>query len=64
MLNDILLDLYDSHSFFNRRHVISKIIVTILLFISLFFVRSYISLLFYLLVLILLIFLSNIPKTH
>lgn len=61
MLNDILLDLYDSHSFFNRRHVISKIIVTILLFISLFFVRSYISLLFYLLVLILLIFLSNIP---
>lgn len=61
MLNDILLDLYDSHSFLNRRHAISKIIAMLILFISLFFVRSFISLLFYLLVLIFLTFLSNIP---
>lgn len=61
MLNDVLLDLYDSHSFLNRCHAISKVIAMIILFISLFFVRSYISLLFYLLVLIFLIFLSNIP---
>ena len=61
MLNDILRDMYASHSFLNRRHVISKMLAIIILFLSLFFVRSFLSLFFYLLVMVFLIFLSNIP---